>query len=135
MHWPKSKAFYTIDHDKMLIKLEHYCIRGTTLELLTNYLKNREQITNFKGIDSEIHKVNLEVPQLLQSWVHYYSYCPELRWPSRGSTNQPQVTQVSNINDIANSSADGDFVLFADDTNIFVSGKNEEDVLKKHNRY
>ena len=53
-----SKAFDTIDHDKMLIKVEHYGIRGTTLKLLENYLKHREQLTNFKGIDSEISEVD-----------------------------------------------------------------------------
>ena len=31
------------------------------------------------------------------------------------------------INDLKNSSKLGDFVLFADDTNIFIPGKNEED--------
>ena len=35
----KTKAFDTFDHDKMLIKLEHYGIRGKLLKLLTNYLK------------------------------------------------------------------------------------------------
>ena len=58
-----SKAFDTIDHDKMLIKLEHYGIRGKPLKLLTNYLKNRQQLTNFNGIDSEICEVDYGVPQ------------------------------------------------------------------------
>ena len=49
--------------DKMLIKLEHYGIRGKPLKLLTNYLKNRQQLTNFNGIDSEICEVDYGVPQ------------------------------------------------------------------------
>ena len=69
-----SKAFDTIDHDKMLIKVEHYGIRGTTLKLLENYLKHREQLTNFKGIDSEIseveyYKVSVTIKFLLTDFV------------------------------------------------------------------
>ena len=37
------------------------------------------------------------------------------------------------INDITNASKDGEFVLFADDTNIFVVGKTEEEVYSKAN--
>ena len=38
------------------------------------------------------------------------------------------------INDITNASEDGHFVLFADDTNIFVVGKTEEEVYLKSNQ-
>ena len=37
------------------------------------------------------------------------------------------------INDIINSSKLGHFVLFADDTNIFVSGKNENEAYRNAN--
>ena len=37
------------------------------------------------------------------------------------------------INDIINSSVLGHFVLFADDTNIFVVGKDEEEVYSNAN--
>ena len=105
-----SKAFDTIDHNKMIAKLEHYGIRSTALKLLSNYLKNREQYTYFKGIDSQTCEVNFEVPQ--------------------GSVLGPLLFLLY-INDIANSSVDGNFVLFADDTNIFVIGQNEEVVYAR----
>ena len=58
-----SKAFDTIDHSKMLSKLEHYGIRSIALRLLASYPGHREQITNFKGIDSGSCGVDFEVPQ------------------------------------------------------------------------
>ena len=37
------KAFETVCHKKLLIKLEHYGIRGIANELIASYLKNRKQ--------------------------------------------------------------------------------------------
>ena len=36
-----SKAFNTISHDKLVVKLEHYAIRGTCIELLKSQHKTR----------------------------------------------------------------------------------------------
>ena len=58
-----SKAFYTIDHRKVLTKLEHYGIRGIALQLLTSYLSNRKQYTNFNGTQSDVTAVKYGVPQ------------------------------------------------------------------------
>ena len=43
-----SKACDTIDHNKLLIKLEHYGIRGVRHKLMRSYLTNRVQYTNFQ---------------------------------------------------------------------------------------
>ena len=40
-----SKAFYTICHKELLVKLENYGIRGNCLNLIKNYLRNRNQMT------------------------------------------------------------------------------------------
>jgi len=47
-----AKAFDTINHEMLLIKLEHYGIRGIVLEWFKNYL-NRKQIVIYKQENSE----------------------------------------------------------------------------------
>ena len=102
-----SKAFDTIDHNKLLIKLEHYGIRGFFYNLLKSYLSHRTQITNFQQTESDKCIVEYGVPQ---SSVLIY------------------------INDIVNSSELGHFILFADDTNIFCSGKTKQDAYNNANK-
>ena len=58
-----SKAFDTIDHEKLLIKLEYYGIRGICLELIKNYLTNRQQYTEFNGTQSDLSLIYYGIPQ------------------------------------------------------------------------
>ena len=116
-----SKAFDTICHEKLLFKLEHYGIRGIPLSLLRSYLSNRQQVTNFNGTKSDLLSVLYGVPQ--------------------GSVLGP-LFFILYINDIINCSKHGHFVMFADDTNIFVAGNSEneayikaDEVLKELNLY
>ena len=48
-----SKAFDTIDHQKLLIKLDHYGLRGSCHKLLESYLTGRTHNTNFQNTISE----------------------------------------------------------------------------------
>jgi len=107
-----SKAFDTIDHNKLLIKLDNYGIRGTASALIESYISRRKQYTTFNGEDSDHEIVVYGVPQ--------------------GSVLGPLLFLMY-INDIVNCSSDGEFVLYADDTNIFVVGLSKEDVFRKAN--
>ena len=100
-----SKAFDTIDHKTLLSKLNTYGVRGPTHSLITSYLSGRKQYVSVLGESSDYLEVKYGVPQ--------------------GSCLGPLLFLIY-INDLCNVSKNGEFVLFADDTNIFVKAKNKD---------
>ena len=58
-----SKAFDTISHEKLLIKLSNFGIRGIAHDLLRSYLTNRTQYTQFLTKQSDYLPVMFGVPQ------------------------------------------------------------------------
>ncbi len=55
-----SNAFYTIDHNALMYKLNYYGIRG--LDWFRSYLKDRKQSTFFKETRSEEDTFTCGVP-------------------------------------------------------------------------
>ena len=104
-----KKAFDTIDHELLLRKLEHYGIRGVAHSWLKSYLELRKQFVNVNDCNSDLLNVTCGVPQ--------------------GSILGPKLF-ILYINDICNVSDILHFVLFADDTNIFCSGKDMKKLCK-----
>ena len=105
-----KKAFDTIDHSLLLNKLEYYGIRGVALNWLQSYLSNRKQFVTVNGIDSKNLNVKCGVPQ--------------------GSILGP-ILFILYINDICNCSKIMNFILFADDTNSFLTGNDMNELCGK----
>ena len=122
-----SKAFDTINHSILLKKLEHYGIRNQALLLITNYLSNRYQYVVCDGNASTILPVLNGVPQgsvlgplLFILYVNDIIYCTCY---CKGQ----QCESKDKCLDLAT------FILFADDTNIFVSGTSIKQLYYKAN--
>ena len=107
-----SKAFDTIDHDILLYKLENYGIRGIANKLISSYLKGRQQYVHVLEEDSQKLPVVYGVPQ--------------------GSVLGPLLFLLY-INDISNTCDLSKFIMFADDTNIFVTGETKHIAYVKAN--
>ena len=107
-----SKAFDTIDHKILLKKLERYGIRGVPNSLIKSYLSGRKQYTEALGEKSDALTTQYGVPQ--------------------GSVLGPLLFLLY-INDISRLSNLGIYVLFADDTNIFVDGSTAQEAYEKGN--
>ena len=108
-----SKAFDTISHEKLMYKLDKYGIRGNAHALIRSYLSNRKQYVSALEENSDELHVEFGVPQ--------------------GSVLGPLLF-IMYINDIKNSTDMGKFVLFADDTNIFVADKCKSKLYEKANK-
>lgn len=98
-----SKAFDTIAHNILLRKLHHYGIRGLAYDWFKSYLHGRQQYVNMNNHESQRKDIKYGVPQ--------------------GSILGPLLF-ILYINDFVNSSSILHKVIFADDTNLFLSHNN-----------
>ena len=107
-----KKAFDTVNHNILLQKLHKLGIRGVAHKWLSDYLCNRQQFVSFDGVDSKYEKIICGVPQ--------------------GSILGPLLFLLY-VNDMANVSDLLVPIVFADDTNIFLSGKNVNETINIFN--
>ena len=102
-----AKAFDTVNHDILLSKLEHYGITGIVNDWFRSYLSLRPQKVKINGFLSDEQYIQCGVPQ--------------------GSVLGPLLFLIY-INDMPYASKILDIHLFADDTSIFISNKNLEEL-------
>ena len=95
-----SKAFDTLDHSILLSKLQHYGIRGLALDWFTSYLSDWFQYTVYDSCSSSLLPLTCGVPQ--------------------GSILGPLLFLIY-VNDLVKASDSLEYILFADDTNVFCS--------------
>ena len=100
-----SKAFDTVDHSILFDKLEYYGIRGLALKWIKSYFSNRLQFVEYDGHVSSRTNISCGAPQ--------------------GSI-LGRLFLLLYINDINNASKILQLILFAYDTNVFLSHKNAE---------
>ena len=98
-----KKAFDSVSHDLILAKLECLGVRGVILNWFKSYLAERKQFTSIGNMQSDTNVMECGVPQ--------------------GSLLGGLLFQLQ-INDMSTSLRFCNCILYADDTTVYVIGRN-----------
>ena len=110
-----SKAFNTVNHNILMSKLLHNGVRDGMQHWFESYLSNRKQYVSIKDCSSSVSNITLGVPQ-----------GKELR--------VGPLLFILHINDMYRSSNQMRFIHFADDTAVFSSDSDINNVHATMNR-
>ena len=105
-----SKAFDTVDHEILRLKLQSSGISGKVATWIEDYLSNRKKLTVIETESSEVLDVSMGVPQ--------------------GSLLGPRLF-TAYTNDLPKAVKSGQVEMYADDTTAFSIGENIDDVCIK----
>ena len=105
-----TKAFDTVDHEILLKKMERYGIRGHANDFFRSYLTGRQQYCYINNVASRLRHQSHGVPQ--------------------GSVLGPLLFLIY-INDLPSATTGGELRLFADDTSLFLTGKNLDEIISE----
>ena len=104
-----TKELDSLDRRILCRKLEFCGVTGQSLAWFHSYLARRKQHVRYRNILSEASNNNYGVPQ--------------------GGCNSAFLFLIF-INDICNATERANFVLYADDTNMFVNSRSAEDAMR-----
>ena len=102
----------TVNHEILLSKLDHYGVRGSSLDWFRSYLSDRKQFVSISGFEFETKYIKHGVPQ--------------------GSVLGPLLFLIY-INDLHTSMQFCKIFHFADDTNLLHTGKSTKKLQKEIN--
>ena len=109
-----SKAFDTVNHNILLHKLEFYGIKGNCLNWFKSYLKDRQQFVSLGRYENSI--------------------CRRITCGASQDSILGPLLFLIYINDLFRSSSKLTPIMFADDTNLFISDSHIENVFETMNK-
>lgn len=109
-----SKAFDRLNHVTLIQKLYMLGARGVALEMIKSYFENRYQCVEISKNRSDLRKLTAGVPQ--------------------GSILGPLLFDLY-INDIVRIDDTVSYIIYTDDTSLFFSGNDADQIIQKANRY